>query len=526
MYINGERLGHGDWLRTTVLVFFWRFMINTTIQFNHLTYQYDTQETPVFDDLTLSIHTDWKCALVARNGRGKSTLLKLIAKKLQATDGQVKTVDECGYFPLNISDPSLYPAALFDIEPEDQWKVEREMRQLHLHPDKWWQPFEQLSGGEQVKVMLAFLFSQSFDYIVLDEPTIYLDATTRHLIHDYLKQKKIGFLIVSHDRTFLEGLVDHVVGIEAHSVDVIQGGYQQYYEEKANKDRYYTQQNAKIKQEIKRLQQSAEEKSQWSSQKEKEKWGNPHVKKSKNHLDKGFLGARAARTMKRVRHMERQIEKQISEKQALINNVDHVEVLTMPTPLYRYHPVYEVDKLMLSFDNTALFEPITFKIEPKDCLVISGDNGSGKSTLLSYITGQFNGDVQVEFESRHPITMSYLSQFFEFDGTIEALAETYHLDYQQVIYNVRQLGMERKTLSHPIASMSSGERQKVAIAASLCQPADLYIWDEPLTYLDIQNQDQLVALIQTYQPTLLLVDHNDDFVQQIKTKEVRLKAIN
>lgn len=114
------------------------------------------------------------------------------------------------------------------------------------------------------------------------------------------------------------------------------------------------------------------------------------------------------------------------------------------------HLTYQYDT-----QETPVFDDLTLSIHTDWKCALVARNGREKSTLLSYITGQFNGDVQVEFESRHPVTMSYLSQFFEFDGTIEALAETYHLDYQQVIYNVRQLGMERKTLSHSIASMSS-----------------------------------------------------------------------
>lgn len=493
------------------------------ITFNHFNYQYENQLEPVFTDLTLTLDTQWKCAIVARNGRGKSTLLKLIAGQLPANTRQLQTVDNCGYFPLTVNDESLYPMALFDIDYENQWKVEREMQLLKIETDKLWQPYQQLSGGERVKIMLAILFSGDYEYIVLDEPTIYLDLTTRQLIHSYLKDKQGGFLIISHDSAFLDGLIDHVIGIEANSIEVMQGSYQQYYEEKAHKDQFFQQQNDKIKQEIKRLKQSAAEKSQWSNQKEKEKAGNPKVKNSKNHMDKGFIGARSARTMKRARHLEKQIDQQIKTKQSLLNNVETVDELTMNAPLYRYSPVYSVDKLSLAFDEGPLFKPVTFTIQPKDCLVIRGDNGVGKSTLLSYLTSQFSGQSVCEFEECHPIKMSYLAQFFAFTGTLEELAEQHQLDYQQLVHNVRQLGMSRRTLAQTVDQMSCGERQKVALAASLATVADLYIWDEPLTYLDIYNQEQLVALIKQFQPTLVLVDHNEDFVNQVKTAEVSLE---
>lgn len=113
--------------------------------------------------------------------------------------------------------------------------------------------------------------------------------------------------------------------------------------------------------------------------------------------------------------------------------------------------------------------------------------------------------------------------FFAFIGTLEELAEQHQLDYQQLVHNMRQLGMSRRTLAQTVDQMSCGERQKVALAASLATAADLYIWDEPLTYLDIYNQEQLVALIKQFQPTLVLVDHNEDFVNQVKTAEVRLE---
>ena len=284
----------------------------SNISLQNLTFKYENQAENLFDQLNLTFDTDWKTGLIGRNGRGKTTLLKILAGKV-ASPYWSKV--HYGYFPLTITDDDDYAVNLFEIEPEDQWQVEMELAKLELDSAKLWQPFKTLSGGEQVKIMLAVLFSRDYDYLLLDEPTIYLDLPTKQIVKRYLQSQQQGFILVSHDMDFLNEVVDHIVSLEADGVLVFKGNYDVYVAERERLEKNYMMQNQKIKAEIKRLEQSAREKAEWSSQKEATKFGNPKVKGSKTRDDKGFLGSRAAKMMKKSKQMEDKINKQIAAKE-------------------------------------------------------------------------------------------------------------------------------------------------------------------------------------------------------------------
>lgn len=172
--------------------------------------------------------------------------------------------------------------------PIELWKLERECQQLSLNKEVLWQPFEQLSGGEQTKVLLAALFCHESKFPLLDEPTNHLDREARQVVCDYLKKKK-GFIVISHDRSFIDEVVDHVLVIEKTKISLFKGNFSTYDLQKKRKDNHETQQNRKIKLEIDRLKQTSKEKADWAHKREKDS-GND-----------AFANARAARLMKNQR---------------------------------------------------------------------------------------------------------------------------------------------------------------------------------------------------------------------------------
>lgn len=496
----------------------------STISIKQMNYSYIGQDEPVFQQFDLTMDTAWKPALVARNGRGKTTLLKLISKELTPDSGHIQTVD-CGYFPLPVTDKSLYPVALFDLELDELWQVEKELQRLDGDAELLWQPWQTLSGGERVKVMTAILFSQHHDYLLLDEPTIFLDEATKATLCRYLTQQKQGFLLVTHDQYFMDECVDHIVALEAHDTIVMQGHYTQYEEEREHRHKQVQKQNKKLERDMKRLEEAMKQSERWSNTKEKEKHGNPHEKNSKSHLDKGFLGARSARMMKKSKQLERRRTQSFEEKKALLSPIEDVEQLVM-TPTFPHHKrLYDVTNLQLFYNDEPLFYPVSFEILPRDVVAIRGNNGTGKSSLLHYLVASFAGKASYDDERRINLKVSVLSQFFEEMGTLFQLAERYKVDTQTLIHNVRKLGLSRSKLDQTIETMSQGERQKMALALSLFVSADLYIWDEPLIYLDISCQKQVEEVVIQTHPTLVVVDHNRHFIEKIKTKDVILTPV-
>ena len=233
----------------------------TNIKIDRLTFGYDQLGTLLFNDAKLTISADWKLGLVGRNGRGKTTLLNLLSGKI-LYQGQIIHQLEMNYFPKQINDPNqLTYYALSENEELEIWKIERELTLLQCDLNVLWRPYSTLSGGEQTKVLLALLFLDDYSFPLIDEPTNHLDMKGRQQVAAYLQKKKQGYILVSHDRTFLNQTVDHILAIEKSQLILYQGNFTTYEEQKAQRDAYEQAQNSKLKKEITRLQKNSEGKS-------------------------------------------------------------------------------------------------------------------------------------------------------------------------------------------------------------------------------------------------------------------------
>lgn len=183
------------------------------IQMKNLTFSYDNGGVPVFDHVSLSLDTNWKIGMIGRNGRGKTTLLKLLHGDY-AYQGEITASVSFEYFPYPIAEPERLAVQIAEeTAPEaEQWQIIRELSLLQADSEILWRPFNTLSNGEQIKLLLAALFLRENHFLLIDEPTNHMDAAGRAAVAAYLNRKK-GFLLVSHDRTLLNGCVDHVLSI-------------------------------------------------------------------------------------------------------------------------------------------------------------------------------------------------------------------------------------------------------------------------------------------------------------------------
>ena len=187
----------------------------SVIAVTNLSFSYDGSYGSIFKDVSFTIDSDWKLGFIGRNGKGKTTFLKLLMNKYEYS-GNISTNVHFDYFPFEVKDKSktAYQIA-YEINPAfeeyEQWKLDREVSLLEMSPeDVLIRPFETLSKGEQTKVLLAILFLRENDFLLIDEPTNHLDAQSRVVVAKYLKSKK-SFILVSHDRIFLDifGQVHH-----------------------------------------------------------------------------------------------------------------------------------------------------------------------------------------------------------------------------------------------------------------------------------------------------------------------------
>lgn len=496
----------------------------STIEIKNLSFGYDGQDL-LFDEVDLAIDSRWKLGIIGRNGRGKTTLMKLLLGQ-EPFQGQIFSKERFVYFPQTVADPAqLTYYVLQELSDFEDWQVLREFHQLGLEEDIFWRPFASLSGGEQTKVLLSMLFLTEGDFPLIDEPTNHLDKEGRQLVARYLEKKKNGFIVISHDRKFIDDTVDHIISIEKNKLAVYQGDFSTYEHEKKLEDAFEKQQNAKLKGEVQRLKTTAREKAKWSMSRESDKYGNPHVKGSGGVADTGAIGARAARVMKKAKNAEKRMNRAIEEKEKLLKNIEYIDDLKM-----RYEPDYHtrilrMENVTLDYGNGPLFEPVTIELMKGQKAVFQGKNGSGKSALLHALLGTFAGNINGEIRLTQGLDISYIKQSYEDNtGFLKDFSETHGLDFEIFLGNLKKLGMEREVFNRKIETMSMGQKKKVEVAKSLSQKASLYIWDEPLNYLDVFNQEQIEKLILENNPTLLLVEHDQRFIENIRAdKCVELK---
>ena len=240
---------------------------------NHLTFYYEGSPDYIFEDVFFQVDTDWRLGFIGRNGRGKTTFLKLLMGEYEYR-GSIASEESFDYFPFEVK--NMEGTVLETVEELYQdyefWKLCRELTLLHVDADVLYRAFSTLSNGERTKVMLAVLFSRDNQFLLIDEPTNHLDQEGRESVREYLKGKK-GFILVSHDRDFLDQCVDHVLVINKTDIEVYKGNFSVWWEQKQRKDAWEQAENERLKRDIKRLESSARVKEQWADDLEARKIG-------------------------------------------------------------------------------------------------------------------------------------------------------------------------------------------------------------------------------------------------------------
>ena len=491
------------------------------IQLRDLNFTYDGSHVPVFQHLDLQWDDGWKLGLVGRNGRGKTTLLRLLAGELFGR-GTLTVPERPLYFPAPVRDPGRSAGAVLleGVPQGEEWRLLRELDKLGLGEEVLDRPFQSLSGGEQTRARLAALFCLEGGYPMIDEPTNHLDEAGRALVARYLRGLRRGFLLVSHDRTLLDGCTDYTLALNRTGPELIRGGFSTWYQEKENRDRREAAQNEKLAGEIRRLEQSARRTAGWSHQVERSKYGSEN---SGLKVDRGFVGHKSAKMMKRSKAIAARQEAALEEKRGLLRDVERADSLKLAPLTYRGGRLLELREAAPRYEGRAVCAPCTFQLEPGGRLAVTGENGSGKTSLLRLALGE-ELDHTGLLRRGSGLTVSYVPQRAEgLCGLPADFARAQGIDRTQFFTILRKLDFSRETLERDMAGCSAGQKKKLLLAASLCQSAHLYVWDEPLNYIDLFSRIQLEELILEYRPTLLFVEHDRAFRERVATGVVELK---
>ena len=492
-------------------------MSQITIQ--NLNFTYDGDHTPVFEGLDLQLDTNWKLGLVGRNGRGKTTLLRLLAGELEGR-GTVSLGEPCRRWPKPVADPSrrTLDILLEEAPPEEEWRLSWELSKLGLGEEVLERPFSTLSGGEQTRALLAALFLDEGSYPMIDEPTNHLDGPGRALVSEYLRNLDRGFLLVSHDRAFLDGCVDHILALNHTGPELVRGTFSSWFRDKEDRDRGELARNEKLKGEIKRLEQAAKRTSGWSDKVEQTKYGS---KNSGLRPDRGFIGHKSAKMMQRAKNIEDRQQRAIQEKAGLLKDIEQADSLKLTPLAYHSQRLLEGRDLAVAYPGAA-GRPIRFTLNRGDRLCLDGGNGSGKTSLLRLALGEEVPHTGTLFRASG-LQISFVPQKADhLRGDPVAWAKGQDLDLSKFLTILRKLDFSRALFERDMGEYSAGQQKKVLLAASLCQSAHLYLWDEPLNYIDLFSRVQIEELLLQYQPTLLFVEHDRVFQKKIATQVVEL----
>ncbi len=509
------------------------------IDINNLTFAYDGSSTNVFEGLTLRFDTDWKLGLVGRNGKGKTTFLRLLMGEYEYS-GTISAGESFRYFPAVIPVNKWDEMAitlLQDAFPDrEDWMILREVNLMGMNAELLYRPWTTLSFGERTKIMLCCLFSGENEFLLIDEPTNHLDEKSREAVKNYL-QGKNGFILVSHDRDILDAVTDHTLAFNRTSVEVVRGNFTTWWENKQQRDQSEAAQNENLRRDIKRLEDAARKASAKANHIESQKIGTDPIKDHDRSIStRAYLGAKSKKLQQGKKNMEKRQAREIDLKKDLLKDTEKTESLKIHPVPYRTNTIIRLKDLSLRYEDSknVLGENISAEINNGDRVLIKGSNGSGKSSLIKVILRMLGSNHEDIIGSEKiltsgqlyvapGVTVSYLSQdTSHMHGTPAEYALTRGIDRTLFFTILRKLDFEPDAFDADISTYSEGQKKKTAIAASLSMSSNIYIWDEPLNYVDIFSRMQFESLLMEYKPTMLVVEHDKYFADKVATKVIEL----
>lgn len=492
------------------------------IQVSDLTFAYDGSYETIFDHVSFRLDTNWRLGFTGRNGRGKTTFLNLLMGKYEYR-GCISASVAFSYFPYAVQVKSRFAIDVVEeICPEYQyWQLAREMNALQLGEDVLYRPYETLSNGEQTKLQLAVLFLRENNFLLIDEPTNHLDIRGREIVSRYLNSKK-GFILVSHDRAFLDGCVDHILSINKTNIEVQRGDFSSWWENKQRQDAFEQAENAKLKKEISRLEQTARQKTQWANTAEGRKTGADPLKVDKPKNYKPYQAAKSKKAMARAKAIEERQQTAVEEKSKLLKNIERSDVLKLFQTPFHVKRLVQLLQVTIRYAQAPVCEDVSFTIEQGDRIALQGINGSGKSSIIKLICGEeipHTGQVRIGSGLR----ISYVSQDTSgLRGRLTDFARDSGIEESLFLAMLSKLDVPKQQMEKDMSALSAGQKKKVLLAKSICEPAHLHIWDEPMNYIDVISRMQIEELLLQFKPTILFVEHDKAFCENIATKIIKL----
>ena len=492
----------------------------------------------ILDGLTFQVDSGERVGLLGKNGCGKTTLLRILTGQLDWDEGEVVLAPDkrvglisqipvypAGYTVEDVLDTAFRPLREMEEEMEQlAARMERgedpallrrydqltaafeagggydtDTRKnkvcsgLQIGPGMREQLFDRLSGGEKTRVNLGRLILEDTDILLLDEPTNHLDLKATDWLEEYLDKFKGTVLAVSHDRWFLDRVVDRVIEIQEGKAEFYSGNYSFYVVEKERRYQEKLKQYEKEQAKIQQLEKAAEQLRIWAYS------GNDKIFKRAQSMEKRIERMRTTDRPTR----ERKMEVRFGERE------------------FRGDEVLTIKGLSKSFGQRALFSGVDLEVVGGERIALLGDNGTGKSTLIKILMGE-EGPDEGKIRMGPTVKIGYLPQIIHFDHPERSLLDTmlYELDCtaQTARNRLASFKFRGEDVFKPVSALSGGEQSRLRLCMLMDEKINLLILDEPTNHLDIQSREWIEEAVEEYEGNLLFVSHDRYFIDRFATR--------
>ena len=504
----------------------------------------------LFSDINLTVNNHEKTALIGNNGEGKSTLLKIIAGELQPTYGQIIVETEPYYVPqifgqfnhLNIAQALLIEDKLNALKEilngntseenfnllNDDWTIEDRCKEAlnywQLDDLDLSQKMETLSGGQKTKVFLAGISIHQSELVLLDEPSNHLDVSGRRLLYDFIQATKGALIVVSHDRKLLN-LLDTVCELSKQGIKVYGGNYDFYKEQKQiennalNQDIQSKEKALRKAKEKERETIERQQKLDTRAQKGLGKAGLPKIVSNtwKNSAERSTAKIASV-------HSEKigGISQDLQELRSALPDIDKMKFGFGNSALHKGKILFTAKDINFAYNTQPLWKDnLNFQITSGERIALKGQNGSGKTTLIKLILGDIEPQTGTIYRADNKAV--YIDQDYSLlDNKLKVYEQAQQfngssLQEHEIKIRLNRFLFTKDDWDKSCSALSGGERMRLLLCCLTInsKSPDIIIFDEPTNNLDIQNVEILTAAINEYQETLIVVSHDETFLEQI-----------
>lgn len=525
-----------------------------SIDVQQLSYIHADKE-PLFRQISFSVSQGQKIALIGDNGSGKSTLLEIIKKNIVATSGEVVCSCEPYYVPQHIgqhNDYTIAQALRIDEKCralhailagettaghfttlDDDWEVEEKaiaaLADWGLSGLSLNQKLANLSGGEKTRVFLAGINIYNPDIILLDEPTNHLDHQSRKQLYDLIRTSTASMIIISHDRTLLN-LLSPIYELDKNGITCYGGNYDFY---KTQKEQTLNALYSKLDDKEKELRMARKLAREVAERKQKQdvRGEKNNARKRISRMAMNTLRDKAEKSSSKLKNVHSDKSESISESireiRTTIPNTKEMKIDFNTSFLHSGKTLVTAQEINYSYPHSCPIwnPPLSFQIKSGERILIKGCNGSGKSTLLKLITGalQSQSGIFTSCDFSHVYLDQEYSMIQNHRSVLEQVEQYNATLYEHEIKIILNRFLFSKESWHKkCVKLSGGEKMKLSLCCLMvsAQTPDMIILDEPTNNIDIQNIEILTSTIREYKGTLLVVSHDEYFIEQIQVRKI------